>query len=354
MFCGIYLQDSSQITLNEALSKDFKGPGGGAGKAALKVDFIYDVLNFLVYGIKISSSTVNDNTHSKDILKHVKRRALVVRDLGYFSIPVLKAIQKKCAYYLSRLSITTHIYLTPEDKEPLDVPKFLKKLKKANKDISNITVYVGKIERFESRLVAEKVPKHVATQRKTRFKRERKKEPSPYYTKWCGFSIFITNIPVTMFSGKMILALYKMRWQIELTFKNLKSNIEIDVIKGTNKNRVESLMYGKLISIVVIHIIQNYAAKIAGDNEISGDKIVKLLKTDNQLQQAIIKNDMTMLMIAFEEDILLVCKQKRNRETTLEQIKKALIDEEIGKSNIMPFDILLDNEFEKKSILNVV
>lgn len=61
-----------------------------------------------------------------------------------------------------------------------------------------------------------------------------------------------------------------------------------------------------------------------------------------------------MLMIAFEEDILLVCKQKRNRETTLEQIKRALIDEEIRKSNIMPFDIHLDNKFEKKSILNVV
>lgn len=354
MFSGIYLQDSTQITLNEALSEDFKGPGGGASKSALKFDFIYDIANFLVYGMKISSATINDNTHSKDILKYVKSKVLVIRDLGYFSIPILKAIQKKSAYYISRLSITTQIFLTPEDKEPLNVPEFLKKLRENDNKEFKIKVYVGKTERFESRLVVEKVPEHVINQRTAKFKRERKKTPSPYYIEWCGFSIFITNIPQMMFSGKLILALYKIRWQIELAFKNLKLDVEIDVIKGTKKHRIESLIYGRFITIVVLYIIQNYAAKVAGDKEISGEKVVKLLKTDNQLRQAIIKNDMTMLLIAFESDILLVCKQKRNRETTSEQIKRALIDEEIGKSNIMPFNICLEKKFEEISLQKVV
>jgi hypothetical protein len=353
-FTGIYLQDSSQITLNESLSEDFKGNGGGASKSALKLDFIYDIASFLVYGMKISSGIVNDQKHSKEIIKYIKPRSLVIRDLGYFSIDILKKIQGKLAYYISRLSITTNIYRNKEDVFPLNVPEFLKKLYHEGKDLSNIKIYIGKEEKFESRLVAEKVPLNVSMQRTKRFKRDRKKEPSQYYVDWCGFSIFITNIPENMFSSKIILALYKIRWQIELVFCNLKLNVEIDIIKGTNKNRVESLVYGKLITIVVLYIIQNYASYIAKDKEISGDKVVKLLKADNRLREAIIKNNLSMLLIVLEHDILLVCKQQRSRETTYESLKRALADESNREKSIIPLYIYVNDIFEEKQFQEVI
>jgi hypothetical protein len=354
MFNGIYLQDSSQVTLNEYLSEDFRGQGGGASKSALKLDFIYDIANFLVYGMKITSATTNDQTHSKEILKYIKRGGLLIRDLGYFTISVLKAIQDQAAYYISRLSISTHIYLNQKDEEPLDVPKFLEKLRNEGKSLSNIPVYVGKKERLKTRLVAEKVPAHVSKQRRDRFKKDRKKSPSPYYIEWSGFSIFITNIPETMFSGKIILAIYKIRWQIELVFKNFKTNVEIDILKGTNKNRIESLVYGKLITITVMFIIQNYAASIAGDKEISGDKVVKLMKSDNRLREAIIHNDISMVLMVLECDLILICKQKRNKKTTYECIKEMLISEKSIKSNIMPLRVFIGNEFELDHLQNVI
>jgi hypothetical protein len=353
-FNGIYLQDSSQITLNESLSQDFKGNGGGASKSALKLDFIYDIANFLVYGVKISSSIVSDHNHSKEIIKYIKASSLVIRDLGYFSIDVLKKIQHKGAYYISRLSITTNIYLNKEDETPLNVPEFLKKLHNEGKDLSNIKIYIGKEEKFESRLVAEKVPSYVSMQRTKRFKDDRKKEPTQYYVDWSGFSIFVTNIPENMFSSKIILALYKIRWQIELVFCNLKLNVEIDIIKGTKKNRVESLIYGKFITIVVLYIIQNYAAHIAKDKEISGDKIVKLMKADNQLREAIIKNDLGMLLIILENDILLVCKQKRNRDTTYEILKKALAVESKREKSITHLNIHVNDIIEVKHFQEVI
>ena len=352
MFNGIYLQDSSQITLNETLSEDFRGQGGGASSSALKLDFIYDIANFLVYGIKITSATINDQTNTKEILRFIKARSLVIRDLGYFTITVLKSIQDKAAYYITRLSIGTHVYLNSEDEEPLDVPKFLKKLNDVGNDSLNIKIYVGKLEKFETRLVAEKVPLDVAKQRIARFKKDRKKDPSKYYVEWCGFSIFITNIPETMFSGKMILALYKIRWQIELLFKNLKSNVEINILKGKNKNRIESLVYGKLITIVVMFVIQNYAANITIEKEISGDKLVKLLKSDNQLREAIIQNDLSMLLILLGYDIALVCKQKRQRKTTYSHVEDTLRREKFHQTSIMSFNIDVEpktneNPFQK-------
>jgi hypothetical protein len=353
-FSGIYLHDSSQITLNESLSNDFKGNGGGASKSALKLDFIYDIANVLVHGIKISSSTVNDKIHSKEILKYIKPKSLIIRDLGYFSIAILKKIQENAAYYLSRLSISTNVYLNKGDVNPLNVPEFLQKLHNEGKDLSNIRIYIGKEERFESRLIAEKVPAHVSSQRTNRFKKDRKKEPSQYYVDWSGFTIFITNIPENMFSSKIIINLYKIRWQIELLFCNLKLNIEIDIIKGKSKNRVESLVYGKLITIVVIFIIQNYASYIAKDKEISGDKVVKLLKADNLLREAIIKNDLCMLLIVLQHDILLVCKQKRTRETTYESLKKMLADEPNRKKSIICLDVNVNDIIEENHFQEVV
>jgi hypothetical protein len=354
MFKGIYLQDSTQISLNEALSKDFKGQGGGGSTSALKLDFIYDIANLLVYGIKITDATTNDQTHAKEVLKYIKPGVLILRDLGYFTISVLQKIQEKKAYFLSRLSISTNVYLNPEDEEPIDVPKFLKKLHEEGKDSVNLKVYLGKIERFETRLVAEKVPLHVSKQRSARFKKDRKKEPSSSYVEWCNFSIFVTNIPETMFSGKMIIALYKIRWQIELLFKNFKSNIEINILKGTNKNRIESLLYGKLITIVVMFVIQNYAANIAKGKEISGDKLLKLLKSDNQLRQAIIENNLSMLLIVLECDIELAYKQKRNRKTSYECIKEALSRERKMEVNIMALNIDVEWKKEENELLKVV
>jgi hypothetical protein len=354
MFNGIYLQDSSQVALNEMLSEDFRGPGGGASKSGLKLDFIYDIANLLVCGMKITSATINDQTHSKEIVKYLKRGVLVIRDLGYFKIDVLKTIEDKFAYYVSRLSISTHIYLNQTDEEPLDVPKFLKNLQDQGKSLSNIAIYVGKIERLKTRLVAEKVPAHVSKQRLDRFKKDRKKNPSPYYVEWSGFSIFITNIPETMFSGQMILAIYKIRWQIELVFKNFKMNVEIDILKGTNKNRIESLVYGKLITITVLFVIQNYAASIAVDKEISGDKVVKLLKSDNQLREAIIHNDMDMLLVVLQHDLILICKQKRKRKTTYECIEETLINEKTTESNIMPLSIFVENKSESDHFQNAI
>lgn len=350
MFNGIYLQDSSQVELNEELAEDFKGFGGAASASALKLDFIYEITNFIVCGLKITSSTINDQTNTKEILKYIKSNSLVIRDLGYFTVDILKSIEKKKAYYLSRLSISTNAYLSKDCHEPLDIPAYLQKLQAEGKDISNIKIYVGKKERLETRLVAAKVPLHVTVQRATKFKRERKKEPTVSYLAWCGFSIFITNIPRTIFSGKMIIEIYKIRWQIELVFKNLKSNIEISVLKGTNKNRVYSLVYGKIITLVMTFIIQNYATHIAADKEVSGDKLTKLLLSDNRLQKAIIQNDMSMLLIDLGYSITLVCKQKRTRKTTYEGIKEALEREWSEKNKIVSLEVLVEVNLMQETV----
>jgi hypothetical protein len=216
MFNGVFLQDSSQVSLNEHLAPDFKGSGGGASKSALKLDLIFNVISYAVCGVKIRGGSKNDQSFSSEILKHVKKGSLVLRDLGYFSLDTLRSISNKGAYYLSRLSMSTNVYLEKNDKEPANIIDHLKKLQVEGKDLSNIKVFIGKVERLETRLVAEKVPLSVIEKRKARYTNKHKKIPSDYFQEWSGYSLFVTNIPLSMFSGKMIIAMYKIRWQIEV------------------------------------------------------------------------------------------------------------------------------------------
>ena len=84
MFSEVVLEDSSQLSLNEHLTSNFEGSGGGASQSSIKLNFIYDIKNFIVLGIKKTSGIVSDNANCLEILKYIKPTMLIIRDLGFF------------------------------------------------------------------------------------------------------------------------------------------------------------------------------------------------------------------------------------------------------------------------------
>ena len=53
----------------------------------------------------------------------------------------------------------------------------------------------------------------------------------------------------------MARALYNVRWQVELLFKQLKSILRIHQSDTSKENRLRCELYGKLIGAVIIHRI---------------------------------------------------------------------------------------------------
>ena len=61
------------------------------------------------------------------------------------------------------------------------------------------------------------------------------------------FMILATSLPRRGYSGKAILAAYRLRWQIELAFKRLKSLLHIDRMPTWTELGSRSWLYAHLI-----------------------------------------------------------------------------------------------------------
>ena len=65
------------------------------------------------------------------------------------------------------------------------------------------------------------------------------------------YHAYLTNIPPEMLTAEEIAALYRMRWEIELVFKELKSRYALDMIKTTNSQVVETLIWVAILTMLV-------------------------------------------------------------------------------------------------------
>ena len=339
-FTSVKLEDSSQIKLHKQLSKSMKGSGGSASAAAMKLNTVYNITEHTISHFDIVPGSTPDQALSKGVRKLIKKGELWIRDLGYFNILDMLIISK-VAYFLSRLKKGVQIYMGEDDTKPIDIYKLLEKNTKDGASLDE-EVYIGELKsRLKVRIIAEKVPgyvqqKRIANYKTNKIKRDKKKEMKKDYFEWYGYSIFITNISKKMVaSTAMIMATYKLRWQIELFFKRIKSILQVHIINDQSDNSVHCTLYGKLISVLMSQSVLSYAASICDEEELSEFKLVQWLKGNNRLGNAIIYNDMEGLLEELVKVLHLLLKNKRkSRKSTFKCIEEAFMNEVNESNNI--------------------
>ena len=67
-----------------------------------------------------------------------------------------------------------------------------------------------------------------------------------------GFMMLVTSLPAKRASAAQVLALYRMRWQIELAFKRLKSLGQFAELRASNPKLARSWLLSHLIAAVLI------------------------------------------------------------------------------------------------------
>ena len=135
-------------------------------------------------------------------------------------------------------------------------------------------------------------------------------------------------------SATIIISIYKIRWQIELFFKRIKSLLQINIIKGETEERVYCLIYSKLISLLMSQSIMSYATHLCEeDEEISEYKLTQWLQRDNRLGNMLIKKDIETLIKELIRSFYLLCKNKRKKDKSTFRILEGMISTNLMKTN---------------------
>jgi hypothetical protein len=321
-FGRVFLEDSTQCCLHEKLAEAFKGSGGSASRATVKIDVIYELLSHHLHALTVTDGRAADQGHALAIVPHVQAGDLVIRDLGYFCLEPLQQIAAKEAWFLSRLSSSVAVYASADaSAEALALVDHVQQTM-ASQTVEDLAVYLGP-RRLPCRLLAYRLPEEVVEQRRrTAYETARKKgrTPTHAYLHWLQYGWYITNVAAAVWAAEVVATVYRIRWQVELLFKQWKSLLHLHVLKGTRPERITCLLYGRLITIIMLMRVCSYAAWYAAGicrREVSFPKLLLWLKRQGRFARAVQEGSMEALYVDLRQAMVpLLCKQKRKRQTT--------------------------------------
>ena len=262
----------------------------GVSKVAnARIQFAFDLLNERVVFLSVDPYSHNDLKKARCL--QVKKGDLVLRDRGYFSAPEMVRIVGSGADFIYRYkhNIT---YLDMITGKPIELLTLLRH----NPDL-DIMVRLKDERGPIVRLVANAVNEELANRRRQKLKEEAHSKPSEECMALLSWSIFITSISQEQMNYKAVQQLYMLRWRVEILFKSMKSNLQLDEIHVIPANQLHFIIYARLILLILItrfiYLPARSIIKQHFNKEVSFIKLVTFIS----------ENPMNMIDII--EDILL-------------------------------------------------
>lgn len=252
-FAGVYIQDSTTITLPDVLVDVWKGSGESPLHpclAGVKVQVQWDYTNGQLSQLVLQPAAVQDRVAALQSTT-LPKGALRIADLGYFSLEVLNQLDQDGVYWLSRPQVNTLLWTS--DGACLSLEQLLAKPTGVQLDLP---IRLGKEQRLPCRLLATRVPQEVADRRRQALYKEARHKGqavSQARLALADWNLLVTNAPSALLSVCEALVLMKCRWQIELLFKLWKSHGQIDTSRSRNPWRVLCEVYAKLLAMLVQH-----------------------------------------------------------------------------------------------------
>ena len=250
-FARVLVQDSTVESLPKPLAPMFPGGGNqhGGDYANLKIQWICDLKNSAVEQVSLSGFTRNDQAAAPDILDVARPGDLVLRDLGYLVSGVLARLVERGIFFLTRHRHCVNFH-DPQTGQPFAL---LARLRLS--PILDLPLLLGP-ERVPVRLVALPVPEEVANLRrhkaKTSAQRRHRSPPGKAHLFLMGWNLFLTNVPVLIWPPKALVAVYRLRWRIEIIFKTWKSHLGLRHLNCRTTSLLQLSVMTKLLFCALV------------------------------------------------------------------------------------------------------
>lgn len=220
----------------------------------MNIQYALDLKNGNWENLELTKVNQNDQEYCRRTLDRINKGELHIRDLGYISQAYLFHVIDQQAYFLNRLSPVCKPIEIQTGKQ-ISWKERYQRMKKDKQIAFDTRIRIGQGEKaVECRLIAIPVPDSVWRERMRKaneLARNRGYTNSEEYKSRARFSLFITNVEKHDLEPQQVAEIYRLRWQIELMFKNWKSLFGINKIKVKRKERMECQLYAKLLWIVM-------------------------------------------------------------------------------------------------------
>jgi hypothetical protein len=266
-FKRIRILDSTAFQVPENYKHTYPGSGGCSQPSGVKIQLEYEMKSGNFMNVEVGAGSGNDNTFGTKIRETIKPRDLILRDLGYFSFEDFLDVEKREAFYISRLKPNIAVYIenteieyfkngTPKKSTfftRIHISDIMKQMSDGQRyEIKD--VYVGREKKLKTRLILYKLTKEQLKKRSEKCEKNAKKkgiEKSDHTIELLGISIYITNIEEAVLSAEEVHEFYSLRWQVEIVFKTWKSIFHIHIVKPVKIERFQCQLYGKLILLLL-------------------------------------------------------------------------------------------------------
>ena len=243
-FSDILAQDGSSFAVNDALTEAFPGRFTKVSPAAVEVHCTYSLYQAQAVNIGLSADKDSERTYLPDPTS--LQRKLILFDRGYTCYEYGAAVKEAGGDFIGRA----------KDK------KFNPTILKCFRGFGNKKEIVGK------RLKDISLPKcNVDLLIEGKDKRGKKYQVRLvlFYVKRKDLHVYLlTSLSQQQYCPSIVASLYRLRWQVELFFKECKSYTKLKKFQTKDRYIVEGLIWASMLAILIRRFLLHSAFSKTG------------------------------------------------------------------------------------------
>lgn len=236
-FKAILAMDTTVLKLHRKLAKHYRGFRSAGTEAMAKVHVVQNLGRHDLERLAISSGRVSDQR--RVVTGPHLRGTLSLFDLGYYSHDLLRRIQRFGGFFLCRLLPGTNPLV-------LRVRRGRAKIPAEGIRLNGLHMEDGVLD-VDARFGQGRNARVYRLVGIWDVERER-------------WSLYVTNLPPGEYSPEELMELYRLRWEVELLFKELRSAYRLDEIPTGKLATARCLIYAALLSLLLGRVLTRITA----------------------------------------------------------------------------------------------
>ena len=241
-FQEVLAVDSMVVRLHELLQKAYPGTRINHSPAAAKLHVVLNVLRAGPRAVRISSGRTDDRSPWQRLGPWIRGRLLLM-DLGYFAYQLFARIEQSGGFYISRLKRGANPLIVRNNRPcrgqaiALEGQRLRDVLPNLERKIIDVMVQV----QFDRRAYRGQARRDRTLVRLVGVFNEQTEQ----------YHLYLTNIATDKLDAEQVAEVYRLRWQVELLFKELRTHYRLDQLPSAKRAVVEALVYAAILTLII-------------------------------------------------------------------------------------------------------